>query len=184
MASRMQVMNLWQHVKFQLEDRVLERLLVPAVRDWDRELNAKSPVGKALLTAQVGDELTIPPPHDTFVFEGLILLVVFLLLWGGHWMRWRVLPFLVDERGDLHRSLAYVYGCACILAGFALWVSQGQTMPFVRGWDAVWFLARAMIAAGMGTVIPRGIKWIQESQAVREDRVEYEQAIENRRQET
>ena len=67
MASRMQVTNLWQHVKFQLEGQVLERLLVPAVKDWSQELNAKSPVGKALLTAQVGDELTIPPPHDTFV---------------------------------------------------------------------------------------------------------------------
>ena len=64
------------------------------------------------------------------MFEGLILLVVFLLLWGGHWMRWRVIPFLVNERGDLHRSLAYVYGCACIMAGFVLWVyTQMQTMP-------------------------------------------------------
>ena len=33
--------------------------------------------------------------------EVLILLVAFLANWGGHWMPWRVVPFLVDEQGKL-----------------------------------------------------------------------------------
>ena len=34
----------------------------------------------------------------------LILSVAFFAIWGGHWMPWRVIPFLVDERGDHPRA--------------------------------------------------------------------------------
>lgn len=107
----------------------------------------------------------------TTFFKGLILFVVFLLLWGGHWLPWRILPALVDARGDLKRVPAYVYGVLCILAGFAAWCTmQAQSeMPVVYVWDAFAFLAMDATAAGVGTVMPRVLRWVLEGQAVKGD---------------
>lgn len=107
----------------------------------------------------------------TQFFEGLILLVVFLLLLGGHWLPWRVAPGLVDARGDLKRVAAYVYGTLCIVAGFAAWCAmQAQLgMTVVCVWDALAWLVMDVIAAGAGTVTPRVFEWILESQATKGD---------------
>jgi hypothetical protein len=108
----------------------------------------------------------------------LILAVVFLLLWGGHWAPWSIVPLLTDERGDLKRVPAYAYGCASILAGFVLWAlaRQGTT---VSPWSAVTFLAMDMVAAGTGTVLPRLARREKERQALRGDVPDYEQALQD-----
>ncbi len=107
----------------------------------------------------------------TPLFQGLILLLVFLLLWGGHWLPWRVLPILVDARGDLKRVPSYIYGVLCILLGFAAWCAmQAQSgTQVVYVWDALGFLEMDTIAAGIGTVMPRVLRWILEGQAVKGD---------------
>jgi len=112
--------------------------------------------------------------------EWLILGFVGLLLWGGHWMPWRLVPFLVDEKKELHRPLAYIYGCLCILAGVALWGTLQET-PLVSVWITMQFLVRTMAAAGLSTMAPRIVKWVLESQAARADKADYEQAIKARR---
>lgn len=105
------------------------------------------------------------------IFDGLILLVTFLLLWGGHWLPWRVVPALVDKRGDLKRVPSYMYGVLCILAGFAVWCAMRaqSEMPVVYVWDAFGFLAMDIVAAGIGTVLPRVMRWLLEEQAIRGD---------------
>lgn len=110
--------------------------------------------------------------------EYLILLMVFLLLWGGHWMRWRVFPWLVDDSGQLHRPLAYVYGTGCILIGFVAWAQvQALNIPLVSVWRAVRFLFLDVVAAGAGTMAPRLVKAVEEAIALRGDVEDYEQAI-------
>ena len=110
--------------------------------------------------------------------EGLILALVFLSLWGGHWMPWQVIPFLVDDTGKLHRPLAYGYGCGCILVGFTLWAAWNA--PIVGVWQAVCFLCAVIAAAGMGTMLPRIVCWMWEFHRLRGDVREYEQADERR----
>ena len=107
---------------------------------------------------------------ETFI-EGLILLVVFLALFAGHWLPWRVMPALVNERGDLKRVPAYVYGTSCILIGFAAWcLMRAQSeMPVVFVWDAFGWLVLDVCVAGTGTVAPRIIRWILEQQALKGD---------------
>lgn len=115
------------------------------------------------------------------MMEWIVLVVIFLLLWGGHWMRWRIFPPLVNERGDLHRPLAYLYGCLCILVGFATWcLVRAAIHPMVSVWRALLFLALDMVAAGAGTMAPRLVKWIEESRARKADVEDYEQAIQDR----
>jgi len=114
------------------------------------------------------------------IISGLILGVVFLLLWGGHWMPWAVVPGATDEKGQLHRVLAYGYGCVCILVGFALWVITSHAL--VSGWSAFLFLGKDMIAAGLGTMMPRMVRWIQEHRALQADVELYEQVVETLRE--
>lgn len=93
-------------------------------------------------------------------------------------MPWAVLN-LADDRGELHRVLAYGYGCTVILIGFVLWaLMQAQTMPIVSVWLAVVFLIEDMAAAFCGIMLPRVIRWIHELRTLRDDVANYEQAIE------
>ena len=114
----------------------------------------------------------------TTFFSGLILLIVFLLLWGGHWLPWRVAPALVDVRGDLKRVPAYIYGVTCILIGFAAWCAMQANSepgnctacePMIYVWDSFAFLVMDVIAAGVGTVVPRIVRWALEAQARKGD---------------
>jgi hypothetical protein len=110
--------------------------------------------------------------------DWLILGLEFLMLWGGHWTPWRVLPFLVDEKGQLHRPFAYGYGCGCILIGFASWAAYHT--PVVRAWEAALFLCGLVVAAGLGTMAPRLAQYVIEHRALKGDVQEYEQAIARR----
>jgi len=105
------------------------------------------------------------------VSEVAILFVVFLLLWGGHWMPWRVLLTVVDEDGNLKRVLAYGYGCLIIFLGYSTWavVYSSIGLPTVGVWSAVRFLMLNMLSAGLGTLMPRGIKWLLERRAKQGD---------------
>jgi len=109
-----------------------------------------------------------------------ILMFVGLLLWGGHYAPWHVVPLLVDKSGRLHRPFAYAYGCSCILAGYIAWAYvQAQVMPIVDVWTSVTFLANVMIAAGVGTMMPRVVGWIGEYLAMCKDLEDYEQTVAN-----
>jgi Na+/melibiose symporter-like transporter len=109
---------------------------------------------------------------DQTLTEALILFVVFLINWGGHWVDWSIIPFLVDKTGKLHRVLAYIHGCTSILMGFAAWAFLHDA------WDAAVFLVAAMVAAAVGTVLPRLWKLSWEIRKLREDTDHYEQTIE------
>ena len=113
--------------------------------------------------------------------EMVSLLVVFLALWGGHWMLWSVIPFVVDKEQLLHRPLAYVYGCICIFGGFALWAAMldSRGVEQVDLWRAVRFLALDIVAAGLGTMLPRGVRILREHWALRADNQDYEQTLKN-----
>jgi len=117
--------------------------------------------------------------------EIVSLLVVFLGLWGGHWTPWWVVPALVDKENDeklLLRPLAYGYGCTWIFVGFVLWAamlaSDGAEMISV--WSAVRFLALDILVAGLGTMLPRGIRLLKRYQALEGDNKDYEQTIQGR----
>lgn len=108
----------------------------------------------------------------------LILSVVFFAIWGGHWMPWRVVPFLVNERGNLHRPVAYIYGCGWILVSAAAWAQcRSGITPLVSPWESVRFLAEALAAAALGTIMPRCITWVINAQRLKEDVADYEQTI-------
>lgn len=62
MGAQTQHTNLWQRVSFMLEGLPLQYRIVPQVTDHATQLNAASPVGRALLTARAGDELTVTAP--------------------------------------------------------------------------------------------------------------------------
>jgi len=64
-------MNMWRSVRFALDGQVFERRLVYAVADPAGEINVKSAVGRALLTAQAGDELTVSAPGGDVVVKVL-----------------------------------------------------------------------------------------------------------------
>lgn len=73
-AVRMRGSNLWRKVRFRLDGQVFERRLVStAVTELD-ELSAESPVGAALMTARVGDEMTVRAPGGNVIVKVLAVL--------------------------------------------------------------------------------------------------------------
>jgi len=111
--------------------------------------------------------------------EAIALTIVFLFIWGGHWMPWWVIPAIVDEERLLLRPLAYAYGCLGIFLGLVMWALLfGGAMVCV--WNVVGFVALDIIAAGLGAMLPRGIKLLKEYRALAGDTEDYEQAIQGR----
>jgi hypothetical protein len=101
-----------------------------------------------------------------------ILLIVFLSQMAGHWMPWKVIPALVDEAGLLRRPLAYTHGCGWILLGMVFYA-----LLHPEAWPFVSFLAMTMAAAGIGTMLPRGIRAIGEAQFLRRDKEDLEKLV-------
>jgi len=63
--------NLWLRVRFELCGIELERRVVPEVEDAAGEICSQSPVGKALLTASVGERITVEAPGGDVVVKVL-----------------------------------------------------------------------------------------------------------------
>lgn len=63
--------NLWQVVQFNLDGIELERRLVLAIEDVDRDINVSSPVGKALLHAAAGERIVVEAPGGNVVVKVL-----------------------------------------------------------------------------------------------------------------
>lgn len=114
-----------------------------------------------------------------WIIDGLLLAVVGLWNYGAHWTPWQMVPFLVDEGGELHRVVAYVHGGLTILIACATWSLARWLLgvALVASWSAAVFLAGAFLSAGLGTITPRVFRWIVESQARQADRQDYEQAL-------
>ncbi len=66
-------MNLWRTVRFSLDGQRFERRLVHQVDDL-AELNAGSPVGRALVTGRPGDEVVVKAPGGDVVVKVLEVL--------------------------------------------------------------------------------------------------------------
>lgn len=117
--------------------------------------------------------------------EIISLLVVFLALWGGHWTPWWVVPAIIDKESEeklLLRPLAYGYGCLWIFLGFVLWAAMvtSDGIEMISVWSAVRFLALDILVAGLGTMLPRGVRLLKRYQALEADADDYEQAIQKR----
>lgn len=114
-----------------------------------------------------------------------VTLLTLVALWnfGGHWFPWRIIPFLVDaETGQLHRIVAYAHGCFTIWCSCVGWALARHLLAMtVSPWDAVAFHGLVTVAAGIGTVAPRIVRWIAEAKATQDDVADYEQAISSRR---
>jgi hypothetical protein len=92
------------------------------------------------------------PADQTALINALILLCTALALFFGHHLPWHIVPGLIDETKQLRRVPSYVYGVGCIIAGFALWVTFNHIDP-----TAVTALIALSAAAGIGTMLPRGL---------------------------
>jgi len=104
--------------------------------------------------------------------DGLAIVLVGLSQALGHWIPWHLVPALVDERRQLLRPFAYVYGCLWIWLGFLVYALSHPTI-----WPALWFLALLIVAAGLGTMAPRAIHEIGEARRLRADRRDLERTL-------
>ena len=114
--------------------------------------------------------------------EAIALTIVFLFIWGGHWMPWWICPAIVDEERQLLRPLAYVFGCLGIFLGLVVWALMliGDGVVQVGILAPIWFLAMDIVAAGAGAMLPRAIKLATRYRALEGDNDDYEQAIQER----
>jgi len=103
--------------------------------------------------------------------EKLILVVTGLLLWGGHHVPWHIVPGLTDEKGELHRVPAYIYGVGCILGGLAFWCA------YLGDWTWFWRVGLLALTAGIGTILPRLLGREAERQNLEGDNADYEQTL-------
>ena len=63
--------NVGRRIRFTLNGVELELELVYEVRDWTREVNVESPVGRALRNAREGDKNTVMTPGGVVVVNVL-----------------------------------------------------------------------------------------------------------------
>jgi transcription elongation factor GreA len=61
--------NADQTVRFELAGEVLERRLVPRPAESEAELSTQSPVGRALLSAAVGENIEVQTPGGTLTVK-------------------------------------------------------------------------------------------------------------------
>jgi len=63
--------NVGRRIWFTLNEVELELELVHEVKDWTREINVESPVGRALRNARAGDRCTVVTPGGVSVVNVL-----------------------------------------------------------------------------------------------------------------
>jgi len=100
----------------------------------------------------------------------------------GHWFPWAVCPPLADEQGRLRRVAAYVHGTGTIVLGFLCWTLM-QRASTILVWEAWWMLCKLVVAAAVGTLLPRGVERFLELGWLKGDNKDYEQAIQSQRPE-
>lgn len=103
--------------------------------------------------------------HLLGFIDALILLLIALLLWGGHFFPWHIIPTMVESTGkrELKRLWAYIYGVGCIWLGAVAYALTRQVLgldPIVTIGD----LTVIIIAAAIGTVAPRFVKRVRDWQ--------------------
>ncbi|CAG0964595.1 hypothetical protein ANRL4_00874 [Anaerolineae bacterium] len=103
--------------------------------------------------------------HLTGIIEALILLIIVLLLWGGHFFPWHIIPALVESTGkrELKRLWAYVYGVGCIWLGAVAYAEMHRAIG-LEPVLTVGNLTCIIIAAAVGTILPRLVKRIRDWQ--------------------
>ena len=109
----------------------------------------------------------------------VLFVTVGLAQTAGHYIPWDVLPFLVDESGQLKRVAAYVHGCLWLWAG--LFVFLEVRGPSVDTRLVLHFFTVELIAAAVGTVVPRLLEALRESHKLAEDVEDLEALVRERR---
>ncbi len=114
-----------------------------------------------------------------YLIDGLVYAIVFLINWAGHWVPWDAIPAFVDERGELHRILAYVHGTLSIFGGVTLGAAIRQMLgrPRVPVWEGVLYMAFCIFSAGVGTIIPYVVDELKERRILAHDVNDYEQTL-------
>lgn len=109
--------------------------------------------------------------HLIELIDALILLVIVLMLWGGHWFPWHVFPALVEPTGkrELKRLVAYTYGVGCIWLGALAYALTRQAAGLEPAVTIV-ELTQIILAAALGTVLPRLVKAVRDLQVDRSER--------------
>jgi hypothetical protein len=99
------------------------------------------------------------------IVEALILLVVVLSLWGGHFFPWHIIPVLVDPTGkrELKRMVSYTYGVGCVWLGAVAFALTRQSVG-LEATITIPDLTVIIIAAALGTALPRLVKRIRDIQ--------------------
>jgi hypothetical protein len=110
----------------------------------------------------------------------LVYLLVGLFNAAGHWFPWRMWDGLTNERGQLQRVLAYVYGAGSIVGGVILrcvfWLLMEITLVSVE--QVIFVLIVTVVSAAAGTMIPYAIdEWIEHRDLI-QDVEDYEQTLE------
>jgi hypothetical protein len=110
--------------------------------------------------------------------DSILLMLVAVLNFAGHLFPWHVISCAVDGSGKLYRLVAYAYGTTTIWVAVAGWaLARHLTGVPVTPWDGVTFHGLGIVAAGVGAVVPRIVRWVAEAQARAGDVSDYEQAI-------
>lgn len=114
---------------------------------------------------------------EVFKVECVLAVVAFVLLWGLHWTRWvMVIPALTGDDGELTLVWRYVVGVGGILLVFVAWAALVPVRT-VSPWRAAAFLTADVVAAGLGTLLPRicRMRWLVT--VLKEDKADREQAL-------
>lgn len=95
--------------------------------------------------------LIIPQEFDSVTLQNTVVFVgLFFALVAGHWFPWHIIPAWVDERKQLKRTVAYVYGVSCIIIAFSALAVFNDFSD-----EAVVALIACAAVAGLGTLAPR-----------------------------
>lgn len=102
----------------------------------------------------------------------LCAVVIGLLMWAGHHVPWHIVRSAVGDDRQLHRPLAYAWGCGWILVALCVWAARRGT------WEVAVYAALVTVAAGVGTLMPRLLGVLAEVGSLRQDRADLASTLE------
>lgn len=88
--------------------------------------------------------------EDSTVVNLVILILVSVLMWAGHYTPWWRVPGIHDKDGKLDRIPSYIGGVLCILIGFAIYARLNLTHTVMQ---ALLFLVLDVLFAGITTML-------------------------------